>query len=128
MTKPEWRMTNEDRMPKLEGTSECPVRHSSFLILASSLERSDSVLGRTFRAHLHDARTEFAEHVHEVGLCGHDAVDVFVHAGHFVDAGAEEFDAVAAAQREGQAVVGLFVEDVRAVAGGAGDGDRWGGD
>jgi len=70
-----------------------PVRHSSFLILVSSLERSDSVLGFiAIRAHLHDARLELAEDLHEVGLRSHDAVHVFVHAGHLVDANAEELD------------------------------------
>ena len=62
------------------------------MLTHSSLARSDSVLGRSLRVHLDDARTKLAEHIHEVGLRGHDALVVFVNPGQFVDVGAEEFD------------------------------------
>jgi hypothetical protein len=66
----------------------------------SSLARSDSVLGRSLRVHLDDARTKLAEHIHEVGLRGHDALVVFVNHGQFVDVGAEEFDTGGVAAHE----------------------------
>jgi hypothetical protein len=45
------------------------------------------------RAHLHQLRIELAEDFDQIGLRGHDGVDVLIDTRHFIEAGAEQLDA-----------------------------------
>lgn len=61
--------------------------------MASRL-RGLSVFGAVAgRAHLHELRIELAEDFDQVGLRGHDGVDVLIDTRHFIEAGGEQFDA-----------------------------------
>jgi hypothetical protein len=44
-------------------------------------------------AHFHELRIELGEDFDQVGLRGHDGVDVLIDTWHLIEAGAEQFDA-----------------------------------
>jgi hypothetical protein len=58
-----------------------------------ALERGSLIL-RTLpaRTHLHQFRIEAAHDIDQIGLCGHDRVDVFVDFGDFIESGAQQGD------------------------------------
>src|SRR5205814_1339596 len=49
-------------------------------------------------AHLHELRIELAEDFDQIGLRGHDGVDVLIDTRHFIEAGAEQLDAALSEQ------------------------------
>ena len=55
------------------------------------------------RAHLHELRIELAEDFDQIGLRGHDGVDVLTDTRHFIEAGAEQLDTALGEQLLGRA-------------------------
>ena len=60
----------------------------------NGLRRQTSVFRRARRSgHLHELRIELAEDFDQIGLRGHDGVDVLIDTRHFIEAGGEQLDA-----------------------------------
>ena len=70
------------RSPNSVGAAaEDDVDHGSLILRALSA-----------RTHLHQFRIEAAQHIHQIGLRGHNRVDVFVNSGNFIESCAQQGD------------------------------------
>src|ERR1700674_4137823 len=69
-----------------------------------SLFTSASVFGAVAgRAHLRELRIKLAEDFDQIGLRGHDGVDVLIDTRHFIETGGEQLDAALGEQLLGRA-------------------------